>query len=187
MTVEDLVRQRAKLKDCNDQTENKLLSLEEARLFVCIARELGKTTLLAEGTWDLTHAGHVQHLRAASEYCDLILLRLASAQYASTYKGIDRPIEVHREMVVSEFESVDGVWVDQTAISPDDIKDNAKILAYLNPDMISIETNDDKYEVKSASVRFANNNLGANIKPVLLTLKHINSTSNIINKIKNLS
>lgn len=186
MEIEKLVEKRIWSKEGRILREDKLLNFNEARKFVQIARILGKTTDLDEGTWDLTHAGHVQHIREAEKYADLILLRLASAEYARLFKGPGRPIEIHREMVVSEFEGVDAVWVDNTAIPPDNIEENAKILAAIDPDTITLETSDEKLDLKLKAVGFAHNQLGSRIKPVVFNFQMLNSTTAIINKIKKL-
>lgn len=140
--------------------------------------------ILVEGTWDLTHAGHVQHIQEAKKHADLVLLRLASVEYTQRFKGVGRPIEAYRDMVVSEFENVDGVWVDDTVIPPDDIPANAEILAQLRMDGMTLETEDDKFSLKYQSVEYANHNLGANIKLVVMTLPYLNSTTSIIDKIR---
>ncbi len=183
MDIEKLVRQRLLIKEINFPREEKLLNFAGAQKFVQAAHALGKTVDLDEGTWDLTHAGHVQHIREAEKHADLVLLRLASAEYARLYKGIGRPVEIHRKMVVSEFEGVDAVWVDETAIPPDDIEENAKILAAIDPDVITLETTDEKLELKLKAADFAHYQLGSRIKPVVFDLQLLNTTTTIINKI----
>lgn len=183
MEIERLVHERLDLRERRSGREGKLLNFDEACRFVQVSHLLGKTVDLDEGTWDLTHAGHVQHIREAEKYADLVLLRLASAEYASKFKGKERPIEIYRGMVVSEFEGVDAVWVDETAIDPENIIENAKILAAVNPDIITLETSDERLEVKLKSINYARNQLQARIKPVVFELQCINSTTAIIQKI----
>ncbi|MCX6791926.1 MAG: hypothetical protein NT149_02720 [Candidatus Gottesmanbacteria bacterium] len=184
MNVEKLVATRIKIREIGFDASDKLLLREQAQEFISIAHDFGKTVILVEGTWDLTHAGHVQHIREAKKHADLVLLRLSSEEYSRRFKGVGRPIEVHRELVVSEFDNVDAVWVDDTAIPPDDIPANAEILAQLRMDGMTLETEDDKFSLKYQSVEYANHNLGANIKLVVMTLPYLNSTTSIIDKIR---
>jgi len=180
---ESFIKGRLQVKDII-RNSNKLLSMDEAIEFVRTAQGMEKSVILVQGTWDLTHAGHVQHIREATKHADIVLLRLASAKYARTYKSEERPIENYRDMVVGEFENVDAVLVDQTAINPEDIAENAKFLAKLKPDMLALETEDDKFHLKIGAVTYANSFLGASIKPIIMTLKHFNFTTKIINKIQ---
>lgn len=178
-----MVSQRIAIREISFPPEDKLLNFEEAQAFVQIAHAKGKTVALDEGTWDLTHAGHIQHIREAHKYADLVLLRLASEEYARLFKGSGRPIELRREYVVSELESVDAVWLDDTAIPPEDLENNAIILAKINPDIITLETEDERLDLKLKSVLIAQVNFGSIIKPKTFTLPKINSTTQIINKI----
>lgn len=186
MAVEKLLQSRLMVRESHSATPDKLLSLNEACTFIQSAHEHGKSVILVQGTWDLTHAGHVQHIREAKKHADLVVLRLASAEYAVNFKGPSRPIELFRDMVVSEFENVDAVLVDTTVISPDDIAENAHILAQLKPDKIAIEATDDKFLVKLQSTDYANRHLGQHIDPVIMVLPHINFTSAIVEKIRNM-
>lgn len=183
MKIKTLINKRLSLKGEKFSRNEKLLNYKKSCEFVRVAHSLGKTVVLDEGTWDLTHAGHVQHIREAAKYGDLVLLRLASAKYARKVKGVGRPIEIYRGIVVSEFEGVDAVWVDETAISPNNIKKNAKILAAIDADFLTLETTDEKLELKVKSAEYANKQLGSRIKPVVFKLKHLNSTTLIIQKI----
>ncbi len=187
MNAERLVRARIGVKEAGSDTSTKLLSRDQAIAFVTAAHELGKTVILVQGTWDLTHAGHVQHIREAKKHADLVMLRLASAEYAVNYKGPSRPIELFRDLVVSEFEDVDAVFVDDTVIAPDNIAENAHILSQLKPDKIAVEVEDDKFTVKLKSTDYANRHLGASILPVVMVLPHVNSTTAIVNKIRSMA
>ena len=183
MKIEKLVELRLKIKESKFSNPEKLLNFSQTKRFVKIAHSLNKTVCLDEGTWDLTHAGHVQHIRETAKHSDLVLLRLASAKYAQMFKGNGRPIEIHRDMVVSEFESVDAVWIDETAVSPHDIKSNAKILATIDPNFLTLETEDDKFDLKLETINYAHDKLGSRIQPIIFTLPMLNSTTAIINRI----
>jgi len=181
--MEDFVREKLLLKEIRSSGEQKLFNLSQTVEFVKCAHELGKTVVVTEGTWDLTHAGHVQNIRESGKHADLVVMRLASSEYAKTFKGPDRPIESYREIVVSEFEGVDAVVVDETAIDPTDIQANAAVLAQIDPDFIAIETEDEKFQLKLDTAKYAHDNLGSRIQAVVFTLPLLNSTTMIINRI----
>ena len=187
MGVEQLVQSRIQIRNVELFPARKLLSRDQSREFVKIVHDMGKTVILLEGTWDLTHPGHVQHIREAKNHADLILLKLASSEYARKYKGSNRPIEQFRDMVVSEFENVDAVYVDETAIDPDDIAENAHVLAQLKPDKVAMEIEDEHFMQKVKAVDYANRNLGVKIEPIVMVLPYMNSTTAIVNKIQNVS
>ncbi|HLD24934.1 MAG TPA: hypothetical protein VJB96_03355 [Patescibacteria group bacterium] len=186
MKTEMLIDSRLQVKKQRDRVDpkDKLKNLTQAKEFIETAHAMGATVVLVEGTWDLTHSGHTQHIREAAKYADLVLLRLASSEYARSYKGNNRPIEPFRTLVVNELEHVDAIYVDDTVIAPDRIVENAKILADLNPDVIALETEDDKLLLKLASTRYARGQLGSIIQPVVFTIDHYNSTSDIVKKIR---
>jgi cytidyltransferase-like protein len=186
MSVEKLVDSRIKLREVEISPIYKLLSLDESVEFIKAAHTHGKTVVLLEGTWDLTHPGHVQHIREAKKHADLVVLKLASAEYATKYKGADRPIEKFRDMVVSEFENVDAVFVEEKAIPPDNISENARVLVQLNPDKVAMEIEDEHFFLKIKAVDYANRHLGAKIEPVVMVLPYIVSTTAIVEKIHNL-
>lgn len=185
MAVERLVDSRITIRAIEFSPVQKLLSRDQSCEFVKLAHAKGKSVVLLEGTWDLTHPGHVQHIREAKKHGDLILLKLASAEYAMKYKGKNRPIEQFRDIMVSEFENVDAVFVDETAIDPNDIAENAHVLTQLKPDKVAMEIEDEHFFQKIRAVDYAVRNLGAHIEPVVMVLPYMNSTTAIVNKINN--
>lgn len=184
MAVERLVDSRIRVREAAVSPIYKLLSLDESSEFVRLAHAQGKSVILLEGTWDLTHPGHVQHVREAKKHADLILLKLASAEYANKYKGADRPIEKYRDMIVSEFENVDAVYVEEKAIDPDNSAENARVIMQLHPDKVALEIEDEHFFPKIRAIDYANRHLGGNIQPVVMVLPYIVSTTAIVNKIK---
>lgn len=184
MAVERLVESRIGIRNVEMSPMYKLLSLDESCEFVRLAHEKGKSVILLEGTWDLTHPGHVQHIREAKKHADLVLLKLASAEYANKYKGEDRPIERFRDMIVSEFENVDAVFVEEKAIPPDNVSENAHVLVQLNPDKVAMEIEDEHFFPKIKTVDYANRHLGKHIEPVVMVLPYVTSTTEIVSKIR---
>lgn len=184
MAVEQLVAKRIQVREFAPQPWEKLLSHDQACKFVAVAHEMGKTVILLEGVWDLTHPGHVQHIREAKKHADLVLLKLASAEYAKLVKGPERPIEPFRDMMVSELENVDAVLVEESALSPESIAENARLLVQLRPDKVAMEIEDEQFIPKFKTVDYANRHLGATIESVVMVLPYMVSTTAIVNKIR---
>ncbi|HLD24935.1 MAG TPA: hypothetical protein VJB96_03360 [Patescibacteria group bacterium] len=184
MAVERLVQARIQVRDIAPHPSEKLLSHDQACAFVSAAHAYGKTVILVEGVWDLTHPGHVQHIREAKKYADLVLLKLASSDYAKFYKGKDRPIEPFRDMMVSELENVDAVLVEESVTPAESVAENARLLVQLRPDKVAMEIEDEQFQMKFKSVDYANRHLGAHIDPVVMVLPYVVSTTAIVKKIR---
>jgi cytidyltransferase-like protein len=184
MAVERLLQNRIAMRDIAMHPSEKLLSHDQACDFVKKAHAVGKSVVLIEGVWDLTHPGHVQHIREAKKHADLVVLKLASAEYAKHYKGPSRPIETFRDMMVSEFENVDAVLVEKSVTPAESIAENARLLAQLRPDKVALEIEDEQFEMKFKTIDYANRHLGAEIEPVVMVLPYVISTTAIVNKIK---
>ena len=186
MAVERLFQSRIAIREIALHPSQKLLSHDQAYAFVNQAHDHRKSIILLEGIWDLTHPGHVQHIREAKKHADLVLLKLASAEYAKFYKGKDRPIETFRDMMVSELENVDAVLVEDSVIPPESIPENARLLMQLRPDKVAMEIEDEQFQQKFKTVDYANRHLGAKIESVVMVLPYVMSTTAIVNKIRSI-
>lgn len=187
MAVERLLQSRIKIREVAPHPSEKLLSHDQACAFINKAHELDKTVVLIEGVWDLTHPGHVQHIREAKKHADLVVLKLASAEYAKYYKGADRPIETFRDMMVSELENVDAVLVEDSLVPAESVAENARVLMQLRPDKVAMEIEDEQFQQKFKTVDYANRHLGAKIEPVVMVLPYMISTTAIVNRIRSLA
>lgn len=79
-------------------------------------RRLGHNIVLAQGVFDIVHAGHVGYLRAASNVCrksGILVVGLENNASVAQNKGLSRPINDagERAQVLAEFESVDIVFI----------------------------------------------------------------------------
>jgi len=184
MAVEQLVQKRIEIRGIAPHPSEKLLSHDQACAFVGAAHDSGESVILVEGVWDLTHPGHVQHIREAKKHADLVLLKLASSEYAKHYKGEDRPIEQFRDMMVSELENVDAVLVEDSVVPASSVAENARLLVQLRPDKVAMEIEDEQFQMKFKTVDYANRHLGAHIEPIVMVLPYVESTTAIVNKIR---
>jgi rfaE bifunctional protein nucleotidyltransferase chain/domain len=85
-------------------------------------REQGETVVLAHGTFDLLHIGHVKHLKAARAEGTVLIVTLTADEYVS--KGPGRPIfsENLRSEMLASLEYVDYVGIEHTATAKEAIR-----------------------------------------------------------------
>jgi rfaE bifunctional protein nucleotidyltransferase chain/domain len=91
----------------------KLKTLAQLRRIMARERKTGRTTVLANGGFDLVHAGHVRYLRAAKARGDILLVALNSDASVRRLKGPGRPIlpQDERAEIIGAFEFVDYVTI----------------------------------------------------------------------------
>ena len=77
------------------------------------ARDKRLRVVLANGSFDVLHAGHVRYLEGAKSLGDLLLVGVNSDEQVSKQKGAGRPILPARERaeLVASLESVDLVTI----------------------------------------------------------------------------
>jgi len=92
-------------------------SLEELARVVHKAKAAGKVVGLCHGCFDILHIGHVRHLTAAKEQCDLLFVSVTGDRFIN--KGPDRPIipQEERAEVLDSLRVVDGVVINQAPTS----------------------------------------------------------------------
>ena len=81
--------------------------------FVRDARERGLTVVLANGCFDVLHAGHIRYIQAAKEIGDVLVVGINSDEQVSALKGAGRPLlpEAERAELVASLEAVDLVTI----------------------------------------------------------------------------
>lgn len=108
----------------------KLKSLSALRRIVVAEKAKGRTVVLANGCFDLVHAGHIRYLRAAGDKGDVLIVALNSDRSVRKLKGKGRPIldEKERVEILTSFSFVDFVTVfDEPTV--------AGVLLSLKPDI----------------------------------------------------
>lgn len=77
------------------------------------ARDRGLTVVLANGCFDVLHAGHVRYLEAAKSLGDILVVGINSDEQVSTLKGAGRPLlpESERAEIVAALAAVDLVTI----------------------------------------------------------------------------
>ena len=108
----------------------KLVSLPQLRKIVVRLRKKGKTIVLANGCFDLIHAGHVRYLTEAKRQADVLVVALNSDASVRKLKGRGRPLLPERERaeLLAAFSAVDYL----TIFGQPNVE---KILLALKPDV----------------------------------------------------
>jgi rfaE bifunctional protein nucleotidyltransferase chain/domain len=108
----------------------KLKTLSQLRTIVTRHRKKGRTIVLANGGFDLVHAGHVRYLRGAKALGDVLIVGLNSDASIRKLKGPGRPVLPARERaeIIASFAAVDYV----TIFGEPNVE---KILLALRPDV----------------------------------------------------
>ena len=77
------------------------------------AKEAGKTIVLANGCFDVLHAGHIRYLQGARELGDVLVVAINADDQVKLLKGSGRPILAERERaeLVASLEVVDFVTI----------------------------------------------------------------------------
>ncbi|MBN2338087.1 MAG: adenylyltransferase/cytidyltransferase family protein [Acidobacteria bacterium] len=108
----------------------KTRTLPELAGIVSHLRAEGRTTVFANGCFDLLHAGHVRYLAAARALGDILIVGINSDASVRKLKGEGRPLqpESERAEILAALECVDHVVVfDTPTVDP--------LLRELRPDI----------------------------------------------------
>ncbi len=138
-------------------------------------KKAGKTVVFTNGCFDLMHPGHVDYLTFAKKQGDILMVGLNSDRSVRKNKGDTRPIlpENDRAKVLAALEMVDYVVIF-------DEEEPAALIEKIIPDIL-VKGEDWAHYVSGREIVEKNGG-----KVVLAPLVEGKSTSNIIEKIKNL-
>ena len=92
---------------------NKILTINELALLISQKKEEGHKIVLCHGVFDLLHAGHLFHFKAAKQHGSVLVVSVTPDQYVN--KGPHRPHfnENLRLQNIAEIESVDYVVLNE--------------------------------------------------------------------------
>jgi rfaE bifunctional protein nucleotidyltransferase chain/domain len=90
-----------------------ILSRDELAEFVNRERSAGSSIILANGCFDLIHAGHVRYLEGAKVLGGTLLVAINSDRQVLQLKGAGRPVtsETERAEVIAALRCVDAVTI----------------------------------------------------------------------------
>lgn len=101
--------------------EKPLLTLQEAKRFVTMHQQQGRTVVFTNGCFDILHAGHVQYLNKAKALGDVLIVAINTDASVKRLKGEKRPIntEQDRAYILKNLKAVDAVLLfeDDTPLS----------------------------------------------------------------------
>lgn len=137
-------------------TRSKILARCELSSRLEEHRKNGKRIVMANGCFDILHAGHVRYLEAARREGDLLVVAINSDSSTRKLKGKGRPIlkEVDRAELVAALGAVDYVVVFQQP-------DVRSLLSELRPDVhakgtdYTVETVPERDEATRLGIRIA--------------------------------
>ncbi len=93
--------------------DHRIIGRDELVLRVAAAREAGARIVLANGCFDVLHAGHVRYLEGAKALGDLLIVGINADDQVRRLKGDGRPIlnAADRAELVASLAAVDLVTV----------------------------------------------------------------------------
>ena len=105
-------------------------TLAELEEIVAALKAEGKTTVLANGCFDILHVGHTRYLEAAKALADCLVVAINSDAAVRQLKGPGRPIldENARAEIIAGLEAPDWVCI----FSDDDV---SEVIKRLRPDI----------------------------------------------------
>jgi len=153
----------------------KLKTWDEIARTVKELKAAGEKLVFTNGCFDIIHAGHVQYLEEAKALGDILIIGLNSDSGVKRIKGDDRPVnsELDRAIVLSAFSAIDYIVLFQEDTPLD-------LINLIKPDILVKGGDWPVDKIVGADIVKAN---GGQVKT--LQFKAGNSTTNIIEKIKN--
>lgn len=132
------------------------------------------------GVFDLLHNGHIEYLEEVKSMGDILVLGVSSDKRVKERKGENRPI--HNQETRAKI--IDAIrYVDYTLIAPDPNENETiptmAILKMLKPDLFV--SHDERW------LDFKDKILDLGINLEVIEINRVNSTTSVIEKIKNIS
>jgi len=155
--------------------KDKIKTRNEITEIAAEAKLEGKKVVTLNGSLDLLHAGHLDILEEAAHQGDLLIIGLNSDKSIKLYKGEERPIisEKHRARLIASLNFVDYVT----------LFDEPESLAFVESIKPHVHLNGGDYGKDCIEAQAVKKHGG---KVHIVKHKTPISTSDIINKIKNL-
>lgn len=155
---------------------DKLKSFEELKNVVKDLKSKNKAIVWTNGCFDILHTGHIRYLQKAKEQGDILIIGLNSDSSVKNLKGNNRPIipENERAEILSALQCVDYIIIFSE-------QHPTKYLEAIKPDVyvkggdynINTIVQEERKIIESYQGKIA-----------IINVSTENSTTNIINKIK---
>lgn len=100
--------------------KNKIINFDELKKLR--KKNKSKTIVLAHGTFDFFHLGHLKHLKKSKSFGDILVVSLTSDKFVK--KGVGRPIysDIQRATIIASLEFVDYVVIANSTSGVETIK-----------------------------------------------------------------
>ncbi len=139
---------------------------------------MNEKTVLAFGTFDLLHPGHLQYLKRAKELGSKLIVVIARDENVKKIKGFyPSNSELHRLQLIKELKVVDNAVLGRK-------KEIFKTVLEINPDIIALGY-DQRVDEKKLIQFLKENNCRTQIIRLSPFKPEIHKTSKIKEKIKN--
>jgi D-beta-D-heptose 7-phosphate kinase/D-beta-D-heptose 1-phosphate adenosyltransferase len=151
----------------------KIFNIDELIKFRQKVQSEGKRVVFTNGCFDIIHRGHIELLKKAKEFGDILIIGLNSDFSVKRIKGEERPIlnEDDRAYILGALECVDAVCLF-------DEETPGRIIEQLKPDVL-VKGGD--YEIDEIVGRETVKNYGGEV--IAIPLVEGKSTRGIIEKI----
>lgn len=149
----------------------------EARRFVDDLRAAGKTIVFTNGVFDLLHIGHLRYLQEARSLGDALMVGVNSDRSVRVLKGAGRPIteEHERAEVLAALTCVDAVVIFDEETPRD-------LIQAIQPDVLVKGSDWAEDAIVGRDIVEARGG-----RVVRITIQPGHSTTNLVEKIKNLA
>jgi cytidyltransferase-like protein len=90
----------------------KIINYKKTISLISDFKSQNKTVVYLSGAFDVIHIGHIEYLRRAKKYGDILFVGLESDEYIKAYKGVGRPVNKIKDRLslLSELLCVDYVF-----------------------------------------------------------------------------
>lgn len=118
----------------------KIISLKKLLFYIDNFRQLGKTTVLVTGCFDLLHLAHQQFLQNAKKAGDILIVGLETDQRVRQLKGKGRPINSWsvRAQNLAQLPAVDMIFPLAKNISQSAAQ--RKLIQKIKPDILAVSS-----------------------------------------------
>jgi len=156
-----------------------IFSLREASSKLNTIRT-GKTVVLAGGTFDILHPGHLNYLEKCKERGEILVVCVAGDVRTRKRKGANRPVmqAIHRAQIVASLKIVDFAFISNCKPFSE------SILLKIMPDVVVTSSNEPSDAVKQHFLEYMRRK-HPDISVILIPRVHSAlSSSGLIDKLK---
>jgi D-beta-D-heptose 7-phosphate kinase/D-beta-D-heptose 1-phosphate adenosyltransferase len=162
--------------------EDKIRRYDEMPAIIHGLRKAGIYVALAQGVFDIMHAGHVGYLREASRDLykqGVLIVGIENDRSVTLNKGVHRPVNSadDRMIVLSEFTSIQLVFTYQDAPRYDRPQDYIDRYRDLHPHAVVVPSFDPHMELKKWQAEESGTRLAT------VHYQHFNSTTTMLKKL----